>query len=150
MDSEGAVQATLRGEEGSTITLRVTGYRPDHGRDALGGTIEVEFLEPPSRSFHAACPVVIPASDVAQFTEALAVMDRELSGEATLGLDPDYFQIRVVMAAGRVTIGGFVYTTAENMLRWEGVRADQTFMSGPLAQFSCIVETFPERRGAER
>ena len=143
-----AVEATLRGEEGSTITFRVGERRPDHGAEALGGTIAVEVLSLRG-SFHASCGVVIPASDVAQFTDALGAMDRTLGGEATLGLDPDYFQLRVQMTAGQTTIEGIVYETWDTQLRFGGIRTDQTFVSESLSQFKRIVDAFPAARESE-
>jgi hypothetical protein len=90
---------------------------------------------------------VVPAEDVAQFTEALAAMDRELYGEATLGLDPDYFQVHVHMSTGKATIEGIVYVVAGAELRFGQIAADQTYIADALSQFKRLAGAFPVREG---
>jgi hypothetical protein len=141
-----AAEATLRGE-GGTLAVRIEHYIPlgprtGTERNPLDGTVKVSLAR--SASFEATSRIVLPAEELARFTDELATLDRLLEGEATLCRNPDYFQARVSLSAGKGMLAGIVFH-ANSQLTFEAIPTDQTYVAESLREFKALVAAFPVR-----
>jgi hypothetical protein len=138
-----AAEAALRGE-GGTLAVRIDHYIPlgprtGAERNPLDGTVKVSLAR--SASFEATSRIVLPAEELARFTDELATLDRLLEGEATLCRDPDYFQARVSLIAGKGVFAGAVFH-ANSQLTFDAIPTDQTYVAESLRESRCLLRRF--------
>ena len=83
------------------------------------------------------------APDLKAFSEQLAVLDRNLTGEAVLAHLEDEFEARITLKNGKGTLAGHVRDPIGSALHFDEIPIDQSYVREALEQFDALTRRSP-------
>jgi len=141
------IEAAVRAE-GACLVLRVERYESPArttGMDAnwLVGRVALDVGR--TDIFTAKVEVSVLASELESFRDELQVLDRELTGEATLHHLESQIGVTITLKSGKGAIAGYVREHIGATLRFDQIPIDQSYVREALEQFDALVTAFPVR-----
>jgi hypothetical protein len=133
---------------GFHLTLHVERYERAEdttGSDAnwLVGTVELKVGT--TGAFTAKHQVSLFTPDLERFRDELRVLDRDLSGKATLHHVEGQLELVIELANGSSALRGFVREQVGATVSFDQIATDQTYVREALEQFNALMTAFPVR-----
>jgi hypothetical protein len=144
-----SIEAEIKAH-GCSFVLEIDGYEfPDlpadyHDANWLVGRVELEAGS--VGRFSGRLRVTPFAPDLHAFRDQLAVLDRDLSGTATLAHLEDQFGIEISLQSGKGELSAFIGEHVGASVKVEGCELDQSYIRQALAQVDALAKAFPVRR----
>jgi hypothetical protein len=132
-----SIEATLRAE-GACLLLQVERYESPAtttGTQANWLVARVALDVGRTAIFTAKVKVSLLADELESFRDELRVLDRELTGEATLHHLESQLGATITLKSGKGTIAGYVREHIGASLRFDQLPIDQSYVREALEQF---------------
>lgn len=139
--------AHIRGD-GFELTIRADRY--EHPAEATGWDAnwvkaDLELRCRRLASFDAAFELTLRTEELEAFRDELRVLDRDLTGEATLRHREDDVGVTIRLERGKGTVSGYLQEHLRARLEFEQVQTDQSHVRQTLTELEAVVRAFPVR-----
>jgi hypothetical protein len=141
------IEAMLRAD-GACLVLQVERYESPAtttGTDANWLVARVALDVGRTAIFTARVEVTVLTDELEAFRDELRLLDRELTGEATLHHLESQLGATITLKSGKGTIAGYVREHIGATLRFDQIPIDQSYVREALQQFDALVTAFPVR-----